>query len=740
MQMPPPSAAGLVGVIGGASSAGGGPHQMEYDDEDAHPNSGDDGLACHDRCTHCGVSAKFTCHMRRGPEGRRTLCNACGIAWRKGKLRKIIENGSPFEVVPNSTMVPELDMEFENDDLAYEFYNKYAGIIGFSIRKCNMNKTSANITRSRVFVCSREGFRRDKKGAKEVKKPRGETRIGCPARMSIKITPGGKYRVSEFVREHNHEPAPPSAKHMLRSQRVLTEFQPSEVDSSDDSRTSKPIGESLGRKVGGLRNVNFLPADYRISLQTKRTKVMQKGDAEAVLKYLQSMQLEDRSFFYAIQVDEDDKLANIFWADAKSLMDFSFFGDVVCFDSTYKINGYGRPFAPLIGLNHHKQIIILGAALLYDETVESFKWLFNTLKIAMHGNQPKTILTDRSMEISEALVAVWPGTSHRFCAWQIYHSSVKHLNHIFQSSKTFGKDFKGCLYDFEDEEEFLLAWRTMLNKYDLGNNEWLAKLFEDREKWASAYGRHTFCADIKSTLQSESLSSELKKYLSPQTDLLSFFKHYERVVDEHRYAELQADFLASQSVPRIPPSKMLRQAASMYTPTVFEMFRKEFEVFMDSMLYHCGNVGTTTEYKITIGENTKEYSVRFDTSDTSINCSCKKFEFVGIQCGHVIKVLDVNNIKELPQRYFLKRWKRDAKSATNATDDVSKNPTLTSIHASSSLNLQNQEYLTLNHSSQECEPQAPELHQQSFHDITLQGYSAPDMHSQPFLGNSRLNH
>uniref|UniRef100_A0A0D9VQB0 GATA-type domain-containing protein n=1 Tax=Leersia perrieri TaxID=77586 RepID=A0A0D9VQB0_9ORYZ len=35
------------------------------------------------RCLRCGISANATPHMRRGPEGRRTLCNACGIAWAK---------------------------------------------------------------------------------------------------------------------------------------------------------------------------------------------------------------------------------------------------------------------------------------------------------------------------------------------------------------------------------------------------------------------------------------------------------------------------------------------------------------------------------------------------------------------------------------------------------------------------------------------------------------------------------
>ncbi|KAG5000941.1 hypothetical protein JHK87_022013 [Glycine soja] len=39
---------------------------------------------------HCGISEKSTPMMRRGPEGPRTLCNACGLMWaNKGILRDL---------------------------------------------------------------------------------------------------------------------------------------------------------------------------------------------------------------------------------------------------------------------------------------------------------------------------------------------------------------------------------------------------------------------------------------------------------------------------------------------------------------------------------------------------------------------------------------------------------------------------------------------------------------------------
>ncbi|KAK2969946.1 hypothetical protein RJ640_008286 [Escallonia rubra] len=47
-------------------------------------------------CLHCGICEKSTPMMRRGPEGPRTLCNACGLMWaNKGTLRDLSKAPPP---------------------------------------------------------------------------------------------------------------------------------------------------------------------------------------------------------------------------------------------------------------------------------------------------------------------------------------------------------------------------------------------------------------------------------------------------------------------------------------------------------------------------------------------------------------------------------------------------------------------------------------------------------------------
>ncbi|XP_058078587.1 protein FAR1-RELATED SEQUENCE 5-like [Magnolia sinica] len=366
----------------------------------------------------------------------------------------------------------------------------------------------------------------------------------------------------------------------------------------------------MSKQAGGRENLGYQPVDYKNYLRKKRMKAMERGDAGAV--------------------DEDDQITNIFWADAKPIMDYSYFGDVICFDITYRINSYGHPFAPFIG--------------------------------AMSGKQPRTILTDQCAAMGNAIADVMLETYHRLCIWHIYQNAAKHLSNVFHGSKSFEYDFSRCVYDYEEEEEFLIAWNNMLEKYDLMQNKWLQALFKERNKWALVYGKNTFCADMKSTQQSESMNNVLKKYLSSKYNLLCLFTHYERVVVDRRYRELEADFKMRQSTPILYVDvEMLMEAAKAYTPEVFKMFQNEYKKFLSHTIHKSGEFDTVLEFQVVCNDKVGGRLVKFDTSNNTVTCSCKKFEFVGILCSHALKVLDYYNIKVLPSNYILKKWQRDAK-------------------------------------------------------------------------------
>ena len=52
--------------------------------------------------------------------------------------------------------------------------------------------------------------------------------------------------------------------------------------------------------------------------------------------------------------------------------------------------------------------------------------------------------------------------------------------------------------------------------------------------------------------------------------------------------------------------------------------------------------------------------VKTDDDDISVSCVCKRFEKYGLLCRHIFLVFRMLEIEEIPDKYVLKRWRRDA--------------------------------------------------------------------------------
>ncbi|CAN1803930.1 Protein FAR1-RELATED SEQUENCE 5, partial [Linum perenne] len=88
--------------------------------------------------------------------------------------------------------------------------------------------------------------------------------------------------------------------------------------------------------------------------------------------------------------------------------EFSVFGDSISFDTTYRTNKDYRPLALFVGYNHHRDMVIFGAALLFDETSATFEWLFEMFDKCMGGKKPTSIFTDQAAAIAAGIRAIYP--------------------------------------------------------------------------------------------------------------------------------------------------------------------------------------------------------------------------------------------------------------------------------------------------------------------------------------------
>lgn len=572
---------------------------------------------------------------------------------------------------------PYEGMEFESEEAAKAFYNSYARRVGFSTRVSSSRrsrKDGAIIQRS--FVCAKEGFRNlNEKRTKdrEIKRPRTVTRVGCKASLSVKIQESGKWLVSGFIKEHNHELVPPDQVHCLRSHRQISGPAKTLIDTLQAAGMGpRRIMSVLIKEYGGISKVGFTEVDCRNYMRNNRQRSME-GDIQLLLDYLKQKQAENLNFFYAVQGDEDQYAGNVLWADPKARSDYNHFGDTVTFDTTYRSNRYRLPFAPFTGLNHHGQPVLFGCAFLINESEASFVWLFKTWLAAMSGRSPVSITTEHDSVIRSAIMQVFPNTRHRFCKWHIFKQCQEKLSHVLLNHPPFEGAFHKCVNLSESTEEFESCWHSLADKYDLREHKWLQAIYADRRQWVPVYLRDTFFAEMSVTQRSDSMNSYFDGYVNASTNLHQFFKLYEKALESRHEKEVKADFDTMNTSPVLrTPSPMEKQASEFYTRKLFMRFQEELVSTLTFMASKVDDDEEVTSYQVSkYGEEHKAYHVRFNVLEMRATCSCQMFEFSGLLCRHVLAVFRVTNVLTLPSHYILKRWTRNAKSSVTLEERVS---------------------------------------------------------------------
>ncbi|XP_052198397.1 protein FAR1-RELATED SEQUENCE 4-like [Diospyros lotus] len=149
----------------------------------------------------------------------------------------------------------------------------------------------------------------------------------------------------------------------------------------------------------GYENLTFVEKDCRNYIDQVRRLRLGEGDAVAIQAYFSKMQAFCPGFYFSVDLDEDGRLKNVFWADNRCRQSFKEFDDVVTFDTTYLTNRYDMPFAPFVGVNHHGQSTLLGCGIISNEdsvhevvyesqSPEEFEEAWNSLieKYALHDN------------------------------------------------------------------------------------------------------------------------------------------------------------------------------------------------------------------------------------------------------------------------------------------------------------------------------------------------------------------
>lgn len=519
---------------------------------------------------------------------------------------------------------PYVGQEFNSSNEAYQSYQAYAASVGFRVRIGQLfrSKNDGLIT-SRRFVCSKEGFQHP-------------SRVGCGAYLRVKRQPSGKWVVDRLHKEHNHnlDLEPEGGPKSLPGLNILTD----EVDA-------------------GLVNGDLFKIDNYPVPRGGRQNHIKSEWYSMLFEYFQSRQVEDTGFFYAVEVDNGNCMS-VFWADGRSRYSCSQFGDVLVLDTSYRKSVYLVPFATFVGINHHKQPVLLGCALIADESEDSFTWLFQTWMRAMSGRQPRSMIADQDITIQKALAKVFPAAYHRFSLWQI---KAKEQENVGLMGNKFTYDYERCIYQSQTVEEFDTTWNALINKYGLESNAWLKEMYEKRASWVPLYLKGTFFAGIH---VNESLDSFFGTLLNGQTPLLEFISRYEKGLERRREEERKEDFNTSNFQPFLQTKEAAEdQCRRVYTLTIFKIFQKELLQSYSYLGFKIYEEGVLSRYLVRkCGNDPEKHVVTFSASGITVNCSCQMFEHEGILCRHALRVFQILELREIPARYILHRWTRNSEN------------------------------------------------------------------------------
>ncbi|KAG8503060.1 hypothetical protein CXB51_000827 [Gossypium anomalum] len=289
--------------------------------------------------------------------------------------------------------------------------------------------------RQHEFLCLKSGYHKYEDIGKK-------TRTGCQAKIRFTIEKG-LWIVSYFNDYHNYHLTTSKERINLRSGRKILE---GHVD---------VIHSMVAAGIKQTSSYSFLKKEIG-------KKMIEAGEHYHFFSNIRKLR---PYVFPSMHVDQNNRLANFFWIDERSKLDYNCFGDVLVFDT------HIEPIKSTItGILFCSVVFSLS-----DETTESFTWLFETFLEAPGHRQPKSTFTNQDQAMMKAIEVVLPKSSHRLCTWHISNNAKQHLASSFANAE-FKAQFNKCFCVCESEKKIESSWDTMIENFEIQDHTWLKRL------------------------------------------------------------------------------------------------------------------------------------------------------------------------------------------------------------------------------------------------------------------------
>ncbi|XP_057775403.1 protein FAR1-RELATED SEQUENCE 7-like [Salvia miltiorrhiza] len=518
--------------------------------------------------------------------------------------------------------LPYVGQVFSSLEEAFDLYGLYGYSCGFDVRKGTTRKGKYGQIIYQTFVCIREGINpgtndehaeTQSKTKKRRRKP--STRCDCRANVIMKRRDSGEYYVSVFNEAHNHELISEDCRHFMKYNRKL--------DSSHQLCAKVNIGPMRAFRlfkelVGGYEHVGCTSNDFK-KISYQMNSYPDGSDAQLLLERL----ITNR--------DLDDQ---------------------------FKVE-YSMIFVPFTGKDNHGGCVTFAAGLLTREDVHSYSWILKQFVDCM-GHSPAMLITNQDPALKIAVENVMPDTRHRWCMWHIMMKvALKLPISLRENADLTSRLYEVTWSELDEPSEFEEKWLGVINEYGLADNSWFSDMFSKRKYWIPAYFHDLRMSGLfRTTSMSESENSFFRKYLNRNSNLASFYIHYESAMQAQRYSYKQLCMTGQTTTPKLKSHKPIEQHASrIYTTNFFLDVQIEItEAFNRCRIKSMDTAHEDHMYAVDDRSNGVS-NVAYNMVADTFTCSCKLFVKKGLVCRHMFVVMHNIGLKAIPEKYILDRWR-----------------------------------------------------------------------------------
>ncbi|KAL2976479.1 hypothetical protein AAZX31_13G011300 [Glycine max] len=483
-------------------------------------------------------------------------------------------------------------LDFGDLELAYQFY----------CWKSHIVRNSFMETLQQTFVCSC-----------------AESRCGCEAMFRVHVHfSTDRWYVTCWNFEHNHVLLDLKLSCLLAGHRKMSASDIIQVENYRKVGIRPPhMYAAFANQCGGYEKVGFIRKDIY--------------NEEGRMRRQHSLDAREPMMYVSCTSDEESRLQRLFWSDTESQL-------------LYQKNKYLCPFVVFSGVNHHNQTIVFAAAIVTDETEETYVWLLEQLLVAMKGKAPCSIITNGDLAMRNAITRVMPGVSHKF------HVRDKHVL----------KWLKKLMLGHFEVVEFEEKWKEMVATFELEDNSWIAELYERRMKWSSAHLRGRFFAGIRTTSRCEAFHAHVAKYVHSRTNLTDFVEQFQRCLTYFRYRAVVADYSSTygKEVLQTNLRSLERSGDELFTKEMFQLFQSYLCRTIKLRVVDCKEMATFSIFTVVKYCSGSVWRVSYCPSTVEFTCTCMRMQSIGLPCDHILAVLVSLNFMELPSSLVLNRWSK----------------------------------------------------------------------------------